>query len=186
MIVTAPAFLDACVLIPVNLTDVLLRSAGLHAFRPLWSAQVLDEVRRNLPRASATITPERATRRVAAMRTAFPQAEGTDYEWLMPVLTNAPEDRHVLAAAVHGGAEVIVTANLDDFRPRDLREHGVAATHPDAFLVDLLDEDPELISQCLRDAVLARRRPPDPIDSLPAQLGEVVPDFAEAARRSMR
>ncbi|MCA1190185.1 MULTISPECIES: hypothetical protein [unclassified Saccharopolyspora] len=52
--------------------------------------------------------------------------------------------------------------------------------------MDLLDEDPELISQCLRDAVLARRRPPETIDSLLAQRGEVVPDFAEAARRSMR
>ena len=60
MIVPTSALLDACVLMPINLTDVLLRLAKAGTFRPLWSAEVLDEVRRNLPRASAGMTPEKS------------------------------------------------------------------------------------------------------------------------------
>ena len=43
MIVPFPAFLDANVLIPINLTDVLLRLADAHTYRPLWSARVLGK-----------------------------------------------------------------------------------------------------------------------------------------------
>lgn len=43
-----PALLDACVLVPVNLTDLLLRLAEADTYRPLWSAGVLAEVRRNM------------------------------------------------------------------------------------------------------------------------------------------
>jgi hypothetical protein len=41
---TFPAFLDACVLVPIALTDTLLRLAEADTYRPLWSDDVLGEV----------------------------------------------------------------------------------------------------------------------------------------------
>ena len=67
-----PAFLDACVLVPIALTDTLLRLAEAETYRPLWSDQVLDEVERNLPKVASSVTLEKASRRVTAMRDAFP------------------------------------------------------------------------------------------------------------------
>lgn len=111
-----PAFLDACVLLPISLTDTLLRLAQANTYRPLWSDQVLDEVERNLPKVSDAVTPQKARKRIDAMRGAFPDAMVTGYEALISAMTNDEKDRHVLAAAVKGGAEVVVTANLETSR----------------------------------------------------------------------
>ena len=51
-----------------------------------------------------------------------------------------PDDRHVLAAAIAGGAEVLLTLNRSDFPPRALARHGVLLREPDGFLVELLAE----------------------------------------------
>ena len=53
-----------------------------------------------------------------------------------------PNDRHVLAAAIHVSATRIVTFNLKDFPKRDLEPHGVRAIHPDVFLLEILHSDP--------------------------------------------
>jgi predicted nucleic acid-binding protein len=173
------AFLDACVLVPINLTDVLLRLAEADTFRPLWSAEVLDEVERNLPKVG--VTSERARRRVEVMRAAFPDAEVTGYESLVPTMTTDPGDRHVLAAAVRGGAAIIVTANTRHFPAAALAPYNVEAVHPDDFLLDQLDLYPGQTIQCLCDLVRARQRPPETLDSFLAQLVKMVPKFSAAA-----
>jgi hypothetical protein len=61
--------LDACALVPIRLTNVLLWLAEAGLFEPLWSDAILDEVQRNLPKLG--ISAEKAARRVATMRTAF-------------------------------------------------------------------------------------------------------------------
>ena len=58
---------------------------------------------------------------------------------LVPILTLPdPADRHVLAAAIFGRAEVIVTFNLKDFPRSILTKHGVEPQHPDDFLLAVL------------------------------------------------
>lgn len=44
-----------------------------------------------------------------------------------------PDDRHVLAAAIKAGAQVIVTRNLKDFPETDLQPWDIEAQSPDAF-----------------------------------------------------
>ena len=44
------------------------------------------------------------------------------------------KDKHVLAAAVRGGADLIVTLNLKDFPTEPLVDYQVAAISPDIFL----------------------------------------------------
>jgi predicted nucleic acid-binding protein len=129
-----PAFLDTCVLYPAYLCDTLLRLAEASAYRPLWSVDVLSELRRNL--IDRGIPADRVDRRIAQMSRSFPDALVTGYESLIDGMTNHPKDRHVLAAAVRANAEVLVTFNLTDFPGPALKPYDVDAVHPDEFLLD--------------------------------------------------
>lgn len=53
-----------------------------------------------------------------------------------------PDDRHVLAAAIAGHADCIVTANLQDFPAAVLLEFGLEAIDPDTFIINQWDLDP--------------------------------------------
>ena len=175
------AYLDACCLVPINLTDVLMRLAETHTYRPLWSDQVLNEVERTLPQLSSAMTEDKARRRVDMMRRQFRDAQVTDYETLIPSMTNDPKDRHVLAAAVRGGAALIVTANTKDFPPEATDPYDIAVATPDEFLLNQLDLSPEQTLQCLRDIVATRKRPPETLSSFLSQLSKTVPNFCATA-----
>jgi predicted nucleic acid-binding protein len=103
------ALLDTCVLLKSYLCDTLLSVAEEGAFRPLWSDHILAELRRNLIKAGAK--QEAVEHRLGQMATYFPDARVTGYEKLIGSMTNHPKDRHVLAAAVAGRADVLVTEN---------------------------------------------------------------------------
>ncbi len=142
------AVLDACVLIPSALSDTLLRMAESELYRPLWSADILDEVRRNLP---TRLNEVAIARRVNAMRVHFPLAMVRGYQQLVSDMTCHPKDRHVLAVAVIANAGFIVTANLRDFPVHATAPFGIEAVHPDSFLCDLLDRQPELVLSIIRE-----------------------------------
>lgn len=90
----------------------------------------------------------------------FPDATVTGWDDLVGILTLPdPDDRHVLAAAIVGGADAIVTANLNDFPDHALARFNIDATHPDDFLLDQWDLEPRLAEQVLDDIVDARRNP---------------------------
>jgi predicted nucleic acid-binding protein len=110
------ALLDACTLIPIRLTTVLLWLAEAGLFEVLWSDAILEEVERNLPKVG--VSSEQAARRVSAMRRGFGAAALVDgFEHLIHDMTCDAKDRHVLAAAVRGGADRLVTFNWKDFPP---------------------------------------------------------------------
>jgi len=133
--------LDACVLIPYHLSDLLLRLAEADLFDPRWSADLMDEVRRNLT-LKLGVPADKAERRVNRMTVSFPLAAVEGYEQLIPAMTNQQKDRHVLAAAIRADADLIVTTNLKDFPVSALEPYGIEAVHPDEFLLDQLDLDP--------------------------------------------
>jgi predicted nucleic acid-binding protein len=45
-----------------------------------------------------------------------------------------PDDLHVLAAAAHAKADLIVTINLKDFLSGVLTLHGIVAAHPQTLM----------------------------------------------------
>jgi len=172
--------LDACALIPIRLTTVLLWLAEAELFEVLWSDAILDEVERNLPKVG--ISSEQAARRVAAMRQGFGAAAMVDdFEQLIPDMTCDAKDRHVLAAAVRGGADTLVTFNLKDFPPDSTDSHAIKVVHPDLFLVGMLAEHPNATVAALERGTAALRKPPQTIREFLASLTPTVPMFANMA-----
>ena len=114
--VAFPAFLDTCVLYPAYLCDTLLRLAEASAYRPLWSADVFVELRRNL--IDRGIPPDRVDRRLGQMSRSFPDALVAGYESLIEGMTNHPKDRHVLAAAVRAPTPRLSSPSISTTSPK--------------------------------------------------------------------
>ena len=88
-----------------------------------------------------------------------------DFEGLIDALhLPDPNDRHVLAAAIRGRADVIVTRNLRDFRPDALTPYGIAAQHPDTFITHLLDLNPGAVVGAAREHRASLRHPPKDVE----------------------
>lgn len=131
------AILDACVLADVFKRNLLLHLAEAELFRPRWSPEILDETER----AILKITKGEAdgTKQRAAIERAFRDACVTGYDALIPAVTLPDaDDRHVLAAAIHTNAQVLVTDNLKDFPPDELGKFGVELKSSDEFISDTI------------------------------------------------
>jgi predicted nucleic acid-binding protein len=180
-----PALLDTCVLYPAYLCDTLLRLAEAGAYRPLWSADIMAELRRNV--VEAGVPADRVDRRLAHMTRSFPDALVSGYESLVDGMTNDPKDRHVLAAAVRANAEVIVTFNIRDFPEAALKSYDVIAVEPDDFLLDQLDLYPGLTIEVLQQKAASYRRDPTTLAGLLPLLERTgLPQFAAEVRRHVR
>lgn len=177
-----PAFLDTCVLFSPTLTDTLLRIGEQDAYRPHWSESILSELRAVLIREG--IPADKVDNRIAAMQRAFPDATIVDYEPLIDAMTCHPKDRHVLAAAVHGRCEVLVTFNRRDFPPISTAHHPIAVVSPDEFLLDQLDLYPAKVGRALTGQLTAAQRPPLTMGQLLGRLSKAgVATFADDVRR---
>ncbi len=175
--------LDACVLVPVALADTLLRLAEADLYRPLWSERILDEMVAAIEGIHPELADGPALRRAATMDHAFGDASVRGWEPLVQGIALPDEDdRHVVAAAVRGQADLIVTADLDDFPTSSLEPLGLEAQSPDDFLLNQLDLDPDVVIRTLHEQAEATRRPAITFDALVDHLARCgVPQFAEAA-----
>lgn len=174
--------LDTCVLYPAHLRDTMLRQAERGLYRALWSADILDELERNLM--GAGIGVDSVRRLVAEMSGAFPDAEVSGYRSLIDGLMCDPKDRHVLAAAVRADAAAIVTFNVDDFPPASVDPFEIDVIDPDTFLLDQLDLAPAAVIDELEQQAIANRREPKTLSGLLDVLARAgVPAFADEVRR---
>lgn len=139
---------DANVLYPSTLRDVLIRVGLARLVQPKWTEQILDEVFRNLRANRPDLNPARLDRTRRLMNDAIRDVTVTGYEHLIDQLDLPdPDDRHVLAAAIHADAQVIVTRNLRDFPSDRLTPWGVVAQHPDVFLIGLHQDHPDVLGK---------------------------------------
>jgi predicted nucleic acid-binding protein len=149
--------LDTCVLYPTVMREVLLGVAGQGAFTPLWSERILEE----WARAARKLGPggeEQARAEIAMVRSDWPDAA---VSW-PPSLESRlwlpdPADQHVLAAAIAGHADMILTLNASDFPRNILAEEGLSRADPDSFLLGLWKAQPDLVGHVGR-AVLDKAR----------------------------
>ncbi len=102
---------------PAALYDTLLRLAESRLYLPHWSGQTMIELERALVQ-KIGLAPEKAKKRTRAIAEHFRDATVDDADALIPAMLNDPKDRHVTAAAVRVGAEVIVTLNLENLQRR--------------------------------------------------------------------
>lgn len=176
-----PVFLDTNCLYPITLADTRLRLAEVEVIRPHWSAEVMDELERNL---ANRIGIEKARRRCGRMMSAFPEAMVTGHESMVDVMENDPKDRHVLAAAIHSDCEVVVTFNLKDFPADVLAPHDLVAVHPDEFLLDQVDLYWPAVRRALRRQAASTARPHLTLLELIGQLEKIqLSGFAAEVRR---
>jgi predicted nucleic acid-binding protein len=143
--------LDACVLVPMPLCDTLLRLAEEPAlYRPLWSERILLEVDNALAH-KLHRSPIQVQRRLTQMREAFPEASVDVPENLIEVIACIPDadDRHVVAAAVRGNANAIITNNTKHFPGECLGQYGIDCQTPDEFLMHQFHLDPEQVLERL-------------------------------------
>ncbi len=181
------ALLDANVLVPVSLADTVLRAAERDLYRPLWSVRILDEVRRALHKIHPTAPPSRFETRIAAMNMTFPDSTLTDFDGILPSIELPdPDDRHVVAAAYTGGADLIVTNNLKDFPQDELKRWRLEAVNPDCFLCDMFDLFPQAMLIIIQEQTADMQHPPTDVDELLASLERAgVPEFVHAVRQKL-
>lgn len=140
------ALLDACVLYPTVMREILLGVAEAGLFGPLWSERILEEWARAARKLGETGEMQ-ARGEVALLKARWPGASVIPRDgdlarlWLPDV-----NDIHVLAAAIVGSADVIVTLNAKDFPRASLREEGVERSAPDEFLMDFWMSEPDRVS----------------------------------------
>jgi len=172
--------LDTCVLYPAHLCDTLLRLAERQLYRPLWSADILQELERNL---AEVVAADAAAYRVGEMKRAFPDAAVSGYGQLVGSMTCDPKDRHVLAAAARANAAAVITFNVSDFPPQSTEPLEIDVIHPDDFLLDLADLAREIVRDEIGRQAEANRRSPRTVDELAEALERGgVPKFAELLR----
>lgn len=145
------ALLDANILYPAPMRDIFLQLAADDVFRAKWTADIhrewIDALICNQPHRDRAAL-ERTRRR---MDQATRDCLVTGYTSLIPALDLPdPDDRHVLAAAIVGCCDAIVTCNLQDFPEDAVAPYGIEVLHPDNFLSNHLDLMPGTFCDAVR------------------------------------
>ena len=155
------AFLDASVLYPAPLRDLLMELAVADLYRAKWSDAVHEEWITAILQNRSDLTRARLERTRDLMNAHVRDAIVTDFAELIDVLELPdPDDRHVLAAAIKGRADLIVTVNLKDFPAETLDRWGIEAQHPDEFLTHQFHLSPPVFLQAVRTVRLRLKNPP--------------------------
>lgn len=140
------AVLDACVLYPTVLREILQGAGVAGLFQPVLSERILRE----WVLATAKLGPEApviAAGEAAGFRAAFPRGLVRDHpEIEARLVLPDPNDRHVLASAIASGADAIVTFNAQDFPGHVLAAEGITRRDPDGFLWELQSRHPEAMA----------------------------------------
>lgn len=176
--------LDACVLAPMPLADTLLRLAEAPSlYRIIWTEELLQEIGVTLNKLGRT--PFQIERRLNVMREHFPEAMVSITPELVAAVPCLPDtdDRHVVAAAILGRADAIITANTKDFPAECLSKYNLVCQDPDEFLVHQYHLNPEVVLERLdaqaagireqRQGVLNRLKIPAPLFATMIEKGEL-------------
>jgi len=140
------AVIDACVLYPTVLREIVLGVARTGVIEPLWSERLLEEWARTAARHGGAVDEALARGEIAALTAAFPEARmPADPAREAALWLPDAGDIHVLATAIAGQANAVITLNLKDFPRAELAPHGLEAIHPDAMLYSLWLDRPDRV-----------------------------------------
>jgi PIN domain len=134
---------DACVLYPAPLRDLLMELALTDLVRAHWTEDIQSEWIENLLAKCPYLSRSRLERTTCLMNKYVRDSLIKNYHYLIPDLTLPDhDDLHVLAAAIHGEINAIVTFNLKDFPLNILSQYNIIAEHPDRFIANLFISNP--------------------------------------------
>ena len=154
------ALLDTNVLYPAGLRDIILQTAADGFYEPKWSQGILQEWRDIDSRRGQPSSRGNAERIQRHLQDFFFNAEVTGYEYRIDDLWLPDDnDRHVLAAAIEGHCDLIVTQNLRDFPARIVHTYDLEVVSPDEFLTLLADPDPQAFAICIRGVLEKLQNP---------------------------
>lgn len=173
--------LDAKVLYPVYLRDLLLHLAEKGFYEVRWTDQILQEVSRNIKRKRPEAVHDKIDRMIARLNEAFEEARVTGYEDLIPVMRNHPKDRHVLAAAVMENVDMIVTYNTKDFPREAYDKYDIEVVGPDEFLLCQWSlGNPSEFCTLLEELADSYSKPARTLSNVAAELWrKAIPKFSE-------
>jgi len=145
------ALLDANVLYPAGIRDILIQPAVYDLYRPKWSSDIFREWMRTDQRKNKNHDPQKVRSTQTQLESFFFDAQITGYERLIsgPDLPD-PDDRHVLAAARQCECDLIVTWNVSDFPADIVDPFGIDVYDPDEFLITLFEAHPQEILESVR------------------------------------
>jgi predicted nucleic acid-binding protein len=181
------AVYDANILYPAPLRDLFIRLVQAGLVRARWTETIHDEWIRNVLKDNPRLSAERLARTRTLMNEAVRECLVTGFEELIPSLSLPdPDDRHVLAAAIRAGAQVIVTKNLSDFPAEALARFDIQAQHPDDFLISLLDLAPGTVCAVVKRQRDNLRNPPRTAEELLSTLeSQGLPQAVARLRQSI-
>ena len=133
------ALLDSNVLYPAPIRDLLMSLACAGLYHARWTSKIHEEWTRNLL-ANRSDLGDKLPRIVALMNGAVPDCLVENYDWLIDAI-DLPDanDRHVLAAAIVGHADAIVTFNSKHFPDEIASRYCIEVQHPDDFVMNQLE-----------------------------------------------
>ena len=165
------AVLDANVLYSASLRNLLLCFAERRLFCPVWSEEIHDEWMRNLLRNRPDLKRENIERTRRKMDFHFPNSLVRGYEPIITTLTLPdPNDRHILAVAIHAKAKYIVTFDLNHFPSTILLPYKIEAMSPEEFVLQLIGLAPLPVLEAVKKHRLSLTRPPKTVDEYLATL----------------
>jgi predicted nucleic acid-binding protein len=171
MVAVPAAIIEACVLYSAPVRDLIVRLAQGRLLQARWSDETHEEWMRNLLKNNPRVSGDRLERTRSLMNEAVRDCLVFDYSPLVDSSTVPdPDDRHVLAAAIHAGASPIVTFNISDFPRESLARHGVEACHPDELLAKLLNDAGDEFCEAVRLQRHGLRNPPMSVQEFVAKL----------------
>lgn len=170
--------LDANVLVDAQVRDLFLRMAEAELIDVSWSEQILYETRRALIRRLG-LEPAATDRLLEIMQRAFPHAAVTGHERLVEELDLPdPRDRHVLAAAIHGKCDLLVTDNTRDFPEKAADDADLLVITADDALVLIAEQQTDAITEIVSAQIAALRRPPLTVEAFIDRLAQRAPNAA--------
>jgi len=136
------AVLDACVLFSRLQRDVLLSLAHADLYTARWTQEIEHEWASSLVEKYPDAA-DKIPRLVEHMREAIPDCLIVDYAPLITSIQLPDEsDRHVLAAAIRGNADAIVSLNTKDFPASVLATFDIEIQTPDQFVLNQIMLNP--------------------------------------------
>lgn len=165
--------------------DTALRFAQKDLYAPRWSAAIIEEAQRNLIQSGKD--PATIQKRFQVIREIFPECEVDGYEAIIELMHCDDKDRHVLAAAVWGNVDQIVTFNLRDFPVEAVAPYRIDIVSPDDFLLNVLDMFPKIAVEVIQEQAAELKRPPLSVDDVLAALSKCgATEFAQAVDNIIR